>query len=242
MLNLVLKHAALPYILVVIILFIGVVESIRHRKLTVAGAIVGGIIGLGIFIGAGWTGLALLVLFFLFGTLATSWKRKQKSQIGMMQEHGGQRKIGQVLANGGVAGLLGFGVLFFPEQKALFALMMACAFSSAMADTLSSELGSLYGRKFFNIITFRQDKRGLDGVVSLEGFLIGILGSMAIAAVYCTGFGWSKLFFWIVIAGTIGNLVDSVLGATLERKQAINNDVVNVVNTLVAALLPLLVR
>lgn len=236
-----LKTAALPYILVVILLFIGVVESIRHRKLTIAGAIAGGVIGLGIFIGAGWTGLALLALFFLFGTMATSWKRKQKSQIGMMQEHGGQRNLGQVLANGGMAGLLGFLTLFFPEQKGLFALMMACSFSSAMADTLSSELGSLYGKKFFNIITFRQDKRGLDGVVSLEGFLIGMVGSAVIAAVYCSGFGWSKLFYGIVIAGTIGNITDSLLGATLERKHAINNDVVNVVNTLVAALLPLLV-
>lgn len=231
----------MPYILVVILLFIGVVESIRHRKLTIAGAIAGGVIGLGIFIGAGWTGLALLALFFLFGTMATSWKRKQKSQIGMMQEHGGQRNLGQVLANGGMAGLLGFLTLFFPEQKGLFALMMACSFSSAMADTLSSELGSLYGKKFFNIITFRQDKRGLDGVVSLEGFLIGMVGSAVIAAVYCSGFGWSKLFYLIVIAGTIGNITDSLLGATLERKHAINNDVVNVVNTLVAALLPLLV-
>jgi uncharacterized protein (TIGR00297 family) len=231
----------LTYILVLIILFVGIVESIRHRKLTVPGAIAGGIIGFGIFIGAGWTGLSLLAIFFLLGTLATSWKRKQKAQIGMMQENGGQRKLGQVLANGGVAGLLGFLALIFPQQKELFSLMMACAFSSAMADTLSSELGSLYGKKFFNIITFKQDKRGLDGVVSLEGIGIGILGSVLIALVYSIGFDWSKAFYWIVIAGTIGNLVDSLLGATLERKNAINNDVVNVLNTLVAALLPLLI-
>ena len=232
----------MQYILVVIVLFIGVVESIRHRKLTMAGALAGGLIGFGVFVGAGWTGLALLALFFLFGTLATSWKRKQKTQFGMMQESGGQRNLGQVLANGGVAGLFGFLALFFPDQKAIFALMMACAFSSAMADTLSSELGSLYGKKFFNIITFKRDKRGLDGVVSLEGILIGILGSVFIAVVYSFGFGWSNAFYWIVIAGTIGNLVDSVLGATLERKQAINNDVVNVLNTLVAAFIPLLIR
>lgn len=237
-----LKTAALSYILVVIFLFIGVVESIRHRKLTPTGAIGGGIVGLGTFIGAGWTGLALLAIFFLGGTLATSWKRKQKTQMGMMQESGGRRNLGQVLANGGVAAVLGFLVLFFPAQKLLLVLMMTCAFSSAMADTLSSELGSLYGKKFFNIISFRPDKRGLDGVVSLEGFLIGILGSVVIATVYSAGFGWSKSFYWIVIAGTIGNLVDSVLGATLERKHWINNDLVNAVNTVVAALLPLLVR
>lgn len=227
----------MQYILVVIFLFVGVVESIRHRKLTVPGAIAGGIVGFCIFIGASWTGLAMLAAFFLLGTMATSWKRKQKTQMGMMQESGGRRKLGQVLANGGMAGFLGLLSLFFLQQKTLFAFMMAGAFSSAMADTLSSELGSLYGSRFYNIISFKKDQRGLDGVVSLEGTLIGIAGSAIIATIYSIGFGWSKQFIWIVVAGTIGNLLDSVLGATLERKHLIDNDVVNFSNTLIAALL-----
>jgi uncharacterized protein (TIGR00297 family) len=227
----------LQYILVVVILFVGVVESIRHRKLTVPGAIAGGLIGFFVFIGGGFAGLAMLAAFFLFGTLATSWKRRQKALIGMAQERSGKRNLGQVLANGGVGGLLGLLVLFFPQQASTFVLMMAGAFSSAMADTLSSELGSLYGRKFYNIITFKKDKRGLDGVVSLEGTAIGVFGSAIVAAIYSTGFGWDERFLWIVFAGTVGNLVDSVLGATLERKGILHNDVVNFSNTLIAALL-----
>lgn len=230
----------MQYILVVIFLFAGVVESIRHRKLTVPGAFAGGALGFGIFIGAGWTGIVMLGLFFLLGTLTTSWKRKQKEGIGMMQEQGGQRNAWQVLANGGVAGLLGYLTLFFPQQKDLFAFMIAGCFSSAMADTLSSELGSLYGKKFFNILTLKKDQRGLDGVVSLEGTGIGILGSVIIAVAYCFGFGWRHAFPWIVVAGTIGNLVDSVLGAALERKGLIGNDAVNALNTLIAALLAFL--
>lgn len=225
----------MQYILVVILLFVGVVESIRYRKLTRAGAIAGGVAGFCIFVGAGWTGIAMLAAFFLLGTLATSWKRRQKTAMGMMQERGGQRKLGQVLANGGVAGLLGLVSLFFPQHKSLFAFLMAGSFSSAMADTLSSELGSLYGKKFYNIISFKRDQKGLDGVVSLEGTLIGVLGSAVIATIYSIGFGWNTHFLWIVLVGTIGNLADSVLGATLERKQVINNDVVNFSNTLIAA-------
>lgn len=224
------------YILVVILLFFGVVESIRHRKLTVAGAVAGGLIGFFVFVGAGWTGLSLLAVFFLLGTLATSWKRKQKSFIGMAQERGGQRNLGQVLANGGVGGLLGLLALFFPQQRDVLALMMAGSFASAMADTLSSELGSLYGKRFYNILSFQKDQRGLDGVISLEGTLIGVIGSAVIAAIYCAGFGWGERFLWIVVAGTIGNLVDSVLGAAWERKRIIGNDVVNFANTLLAAL------
>ncbi|HET7898480.1 MAG TPA: DUF92 domain-containing protein [Flavisolibacter sp.] len=230
----------MQYILVVIFLFIGAVESVRYRKLTLAGAVAGGLIGFFVFAGARWTGEAMLAAFFLFGTLATSWKRKQKELFGMAQEKGGRRNIGQVLANGGVGGLLGLLTLFFPQHQNVLRLMMAGAFSSAMADTLSSELGSLYGKRFYNILTFQKDRRGLDGVISFEGTLIGIFGSIFIAMIYGIGFGWSKQLFWIVIAGTIGNLIDSLLGATLERKKMISNDVVNFSNTGIAAVIALL--
>ena len=40
----------------------------------------------------------------------------------------------------------------------------------------------------------------------------------------------------ITVAGTIGNLADSVLGATLERAGVLSNDGVNFFNTLTAAL------
>ena len=36
--------------------------------------------------------------------------------------------------------------------------------------------------------------------------------------------------------GTVGNLTDSVLGATLERQQRLSNNAVNFLNTLVGAL------
>jgi uncharacterized protein (TIGR00297 family) len=230
----------LHYIIVVIFLFIGVVESIRRRKLTVAGAIAGGVIGLLVFIGAGFTGLAMLAAFFLLGTTATAWKRKQKTQVGMAQEEGSRRNLGQVLANGGISGMLGLLALFLPEQKDLFAFLMAGAFSAAMADTLSSELGTIYGKRFYNIITFQKDERGSDGVISLEGTIFGVIGSSIIALIYCSGVGWNEHFFWIVLAGIIGNLTDSVLGATLERKQVIGNDAVNALNTLTGILVLLL--
>jgi uncharacterized protein (TIGR00297 family) len=226
----------LQYILLVILLFVGVIESIRHRKLTKAAAVAGGITAFCIFIGAGWTGFAMLTLFFVGGTLATGWKRKQKKSMGMMQEGGGQRKTGQVLANAGMAGILGLLTLVLPQHRELFTLMIAATFSSAMADTLSSELGSIYGKKFYNILTLQTDQKGLDGVVSLEGTLIGVVGSILIAIVYCTGFGWDNRFFILLLSGTVGNLSDSVLGALFERRQQIGNDAVNFLNTLIAAL------
>ena len=97
------------------------------------------------------------------------------------------------------------------------------AFHLQLLIRVSSELGNVYGKHFYNIINFKRDIRGLNGVVSFEGTLIGILGSSLIALIYAMLAGFTIDLLWVVIAGTIGNLTDSVLGATLERKQILNN-------------------
>lgn len=223
----------LPFILFLAVI---VVSSIKIRKLTVAGALTGAVIGILIFSGSEYTGIAMLAVFFVLGTAATTWRNKEKYFIKIQQDQSTKRNAGQVLANAGVAALMGILIYFFPEKAGLLRLMMAGSLASATADTLSSELGMVYGRRFYNIITWRKDQRGLDGVISLEGTLIGILGSMLIATIYAIGFGWNKSFVVIIVAGTIGNTADSILGALWERKHYLNNDAVNFLNTLIAAL------
>jgi len=231
-------------IIVLLLLVVGVAASIRWKKLTIPAALAGGVAGWLVYTGGGYTGILMLATFFILGTAATSWHAKARpsddepradNQKGAAAQS--TRTTGQVLANGGVAALAGLGIIYLPEQRQGLEILMAASLSSATADTLSSELGMVYGRRYYNVLTGRRDQRGLDGVVSLEGALIGVAGSSIIALLYAAGHGWNSGFWIIVLSGTIGNLMDSILGASLERKGWIGNDMVNFLNTLMAGLL-----
>ncbi len=226
--------------IVFILLCTAAVATVVLKKLDAKAAVAAVVIGFMVWLGEGYTGIAMLATFFIAGTLATSWKMRTKQQTGLAEQHRGQRTAAQVIANGGVAALLSLLSFMLREQQPLLLLMVASSLSSAIADTLSSELGNVYGKKFYNIMNFKKDLRGLNGVISFEGTLIGIAGSILIALIYAVQAGLTIDFLWIVIAGTIGNLTDSVLGATLERKHMLNNDAVNFLNTLTGAVAGLL--
>jgi uncharacterized protein (TIGR00297 family) len=225
-----------PALIFLILLLAAVFASYKTNKLTLAGSLTGGVVALAIFAGSGFTGIGMLAAFFALSVLATSHKKAEKRKLASDKHHPEKRNAGQVLANGGVAALFGLLAYITPLHAPLFTVLMAASVASATADTLSSELGTVYGRRFYNIINLKPDEKGKDGVISLEGTLIGIAGTTVIAIIYIIGIGRSNAFFHIIIAGTIGNITDSVLGATLERKAYLNNNAVNFLNTSLAAL------
>lgn len=221
----------IPLIIIVMIL------CIKTKKLTIPASLTAGLAGLLIFAGAGYTGIIMLGAFFVMGILATSHKKQGKAVAG---EHPQERTTGQVLANGGVAAIMAGLALIDPGHAGIYLIMLAGSLASATADTLSSELGMVYGKNFYNILSFRREQKGLDGVISMEGTLLGAGGALVIAAIYAVSYGASPHCLIIALAGILGNITDSVLGATLERKRYIGNDVVNFLNTLFAALITLL--
>jgi uncharacterized protein (TIGR00297 family) len=228
-----LKTMITTNITLIIILLMASYASYTTGKLTLAGAITGGIVALCIYLGAGFIGITMLAVFFLLSVLATSHKKNFKLKY-FKTEQPQKRDAWQVLANGGLAAFTSVLAYVFTGNSLRGAALVAAALASATADTLSSELGTVYGKRFYSIITFKSDVKGRDGVISLEGTLIGLAGSAAIAAVYSIGYGWNVTFLNILLAGTIGNIADSVLGATLERNGYINNNMVNLLNTLVS--------
>ena len=226
---------AIKYLIFFIIAISACLTIVKLKKLTSIGSIIGFTIALSVFSAFGFQGLAILATFFLTASLATSWKASEKQNNFSLINQPVTRDAFQVFANGGVASICSLLFIFLPNYQEYWLLMMAASFSSATADTISSELGTVYGTKFFNILTFKLDTKGENGVISFEGLLFGLAGSTIIATVFSFGFGFDFRFLIILTAGTIGNLADSLLGATLERNKSLNNNQVNFLNTFIAA-------
>ena len=202
------------------------------------------------------TALVPLVLLLMLTTLATRLDRTHKEKLGTAERHHG-RSAAQVAANLGFAALVSNQVvLFFLEGRGLLQLgflrlhgshgvfwsatlpfsIGLAALAEAAADTVSSEIGQVFGGQPRMITTLRRVEPGTDGAVSLAGTMAGIAAGAAVslAGALALSGGWEM--FWIACAGGVfGLFFDSVLGATLEKRGWLNNDAVNFLSTASAA-------
>lgn len=214
--------------------------AIAIKKIDLKGGLSGIALSHIIWLGGGEIVLLALFAFFVFGTLASAWKKEIKSKLNLYQENEGKRSVKNVLSNGGVAGIISFIAFIIPEYHMIFFIMAISSFAAACSDTLSSEFGNVYGNKYHNIINWKRSNRGIDGVVSLEGLGFGILGSCLIAIIPMFFHLDFTIFFIISFAGFSGNIMDSILGATLQQKKTLNNHSVNFLATFFSAVISLL--
>ena len=226
--------------IVILSLLTGMFLSLKLKKLTFGGALTGGLIGFIVFLGTGYLGIVLLVFFFISGTLVTAYQANSKHENVKITQDESRRTAGQVFANGGFAAMVALFAHFNPESSDMYITMMAASLAVATSDTFSSELGTVYGKRFYNCLSFKPDVKGENGVISIEGIVFGLIGAALIAILYFAFTGNVYYVICICIAGLFGNLTDSVLGATLERKHYLNNNVVNFISTAAGALLILL--
>ena len=229
-------------ILTIVLMFLVLFVSVYKRKLTPAAGGTAFILGMVVMNGTGFTGIAMMLAFFAMGVAATAHKRSLKRSITAGAPHTEERTALQVLANGGVAGICSLPAFVDRSHTLLYVFLAAGSLASAAADTLSSELGTVYGKRFVNVLTGKKEARGLDGVISLEGTVAGIAGAFVIASIFGVVYGFNRMFLFIVIAGFIGNLFDSILGATLERRRYIGNNLVNALNTAMGAIVAWLLQ
>lgn len=207
------------------------------RSATTPAAILGAFVSLNTLLaqsfGMSWreTMLPALLSLFLLTFAATRFGRKRKEQMGTAEERRG-RRASQIIANLGIAGIFAGGGSPF--------LIAAClaALAEATADTVSSEMGQALGGKTLLITNWSEVPAGTDGGISVAGTTLGAIAAGVIVLVTAgLGFISAELGMTAFVAAVAGLIFDSVLGATLERRGWMGNDLVNFSSTLFAAIL-----
>jgi len=214
--------------LVIILSLCGVLSFISYRLhlLTASGSVASFMMGviIGSFGSVSW--LIILIAFALSGFVVTKFKFELKSRKGVQEGTKGERNWKNVVANGLVPALVALGAWSLGQQESAAAnLVYLTAVSVAASDTIASELGVLSNRTFL-ITNMNRVAVGTDGGVSAYGTAWALIG-----AVFASILGWMVLFPWgtvdarllIPIAmGFLGCNIDSLIGATLERRGFVN--------------------
>jgi uncharacterized protein (TIGR00297 family) len=210
-------------------LIIGVFAYSR-KSLTLSGVFGAIITGTLIFGFGGWVWGLTLIAFFVYGTVLSKFKERQKLKVAADKfEKGSQRDIGQALANGGVGAILAVAFFLSNGPLWLFAFFVG-VMATVNADTWATEIGVLNKAAPRMITNFKVVTPGTSGGISALGTGAATVGGLAIGLTVwlliavrglLVGGGWSAAtFWWVIPAGLVGGLVgtmaDSLLGATVQ--------------------------
>ena len=225
--------AALPWALAANVLVAWTAR--RAGAVSGAGAMAGALLGTAVYAAAGWPAWLLLLATFVIVSVASRIGLQRKVLLGIEEEREGRRGAGNAIANCGVAAAAALAVSATPHHTGAL-LALVAALTAAGSDTVASEIGKVWGRTTCLVTTLRRVKPGTPGAVSLEGTAAGVVGALALAALaHLLGLiAWAMIPV-VVLAATLGAFVESLLSATLEGPGILDNDMLNFINTAVAA-------
>lgn len=189
----------------------------RARALDRTGAIAAIVVGSAC-VAAGWDWAALVVAFFIGSTILSRLGRARKEQLaaGVLTK-GSERDAVQVLANGGAFAFCAVGYLLRPS--AVWYAVGTGALAAATADTWATEVGMLIGRVPRSIVSGHRVPPGTSGAITVAGTGALIAGAVLIAGL-ARAVGWpASVAVAALVGGTVGALIDSLLGATLQARR-----------------------
>lgn len=209
-------------VLVLILCAMLSVLSYWFGLLSISGAVASFAVGIiiGGFGSVGW--LITLIAFAFLGFFVTKFRFQAKKKLNVQEGTRGERTYRNVLANGLVPALVAIVSFALGMQGSeVAAIAFISSVAVAAADTTASELGVLSSNTYL-ITTGQRVAAGTDGGVSAAG-----TASCIIAAAVASIVGWLAIFQssplepLIIVPtamGVAGCMLDSVVGATLERR------------------------
>jgi uncharacterized protein (TIGR00297 family) len=233
-----------PYLKSRILLALGVnlafaLAALAFRTITVSGAVMGFVLGMAIYMSYGIKSFAVVLAFFVLGSAATRLGYARKAARGVAERRGGRRSWREASANLLAAAFFSILAITTPYQWA-FLLALVAALAEAAGDTISSEIGQWLSNRAYLITTFKPVPAGENGGISVLGTAAGMAASALMVGLgFVLGLCSLRGALVAFLAAVAGNLFDSLLGATIERRGLVSNGIVNFAGTSFAGALTL---
>ena len=193
------------------------VVSVWKKVLTIPATALAVVVLIAVSLFTGYAGLiAFSVSFLGAGIIGLIKKDLRREREQGLYPHAGARRVVQVLVNSLPS--LTFGLVYFLSGKIGFLYASCVAVTAGFSDSAASDIGILSKGKVVSILTFKKVPRGISGGISLAGTISALLASVAVAVCVFASPEIEANGIWIIaLGGFIGTLVDSVLGASIQR-------------------------
>jgi len=212
----------------------------RLPLLTRAGWIHAGVLGTLLLGSLDWPGWWAVVLYLALGSLVTRLGFRRKQEQGLAEGRGGLRGPENVWGSAATGAALAVFTVLPAAPVVLLRIGFAASFAAKLADTCGSEIGKRWGRRTFLITSLRPVPPGTEGAISAEGTVASVAGSalMALVMVALGLLQGPELLGLVTLVGLVATLIESLIGATMQpRLRWLSNELVNALQTLIAALL-----
>ncbi|MGG1518392.1 DUF92 domain-containing protein [Paenibacillus oryzisoli] len=194
------------------------------KSLSLSGALAAVVLGTAMcgLVSAAW--FCTLIAFFVSSSLLSKLKAKRKEEAEQGYAKGSRRDWGQVAANGGLGLLVCIANAAWPSERWWFLFLGVMA--TVNSDTWATEIGGMSKGEPRFILTGKRVAPGTSGGVSRLGLTASLLGGAFIGGIGGVLGRWGDVehfthgwIFYVLlgaVAGLLGSLTDSVLGATVQ--------------------------
>jgi uncharacterized protein (TIGR00297 family) len=203
----------------------------RKRWLTKSGVHGFIIVSISVLFGGNFLWFFVLIAFAVSASVWSEYYFSKKEFLKDIVAKIGPRDFWQVIANTGLAGMIAllYSTTNHPNHYYIYFLSSIAAVN---ADTWATEIGSLSKKNPRLITNLESVNPGTSGAVTRLGLLGGLGGSIFIAIIGIAGKSisiilngqtivWNEtllFIFLVTLSGSVGMIIDSILGATVQVK------------------------